>query len=158
VNRYDTTAPITRLGRLTHLGPVIPVRRVPLVVGVLASIVLGMGAALASGCVGHITGGDDDPVPDGPRDVCASGDADIPGPRLLRRLTGAELTTSVRAAFQLTAAEWVGPAVPADAPGRKRVTNKRHRLHVDHPPQQLQLERLGVDEQRLGRRCDAIAQ
>lgn len=88
--------------------------------------------ALLAGCVGYITGGgDEEPAPEGPRDLCASGERDIAGPRLLRRLTSNELTAGVRAAFGLSAAEWAGPALPADPAGRNGFTNNVDRLVVD---------------------------
>jgi hypothetical protein len=89
---------------------------------------------LGAGCVGHITGGggdDDGPSPDDPRNLCESGEADVAGPRLLRRLTTAELAASVRYAFDLPFAEWSGPSVPADAAGRNGFTNNVDRLVVD---------------------------
>ena len=62
----------------------------------LATVAALTASLLLGGCVGQILGGDrdedpgagGDPIaPDEPRDVCASGKADLPGPRLLRRLT-----------------------------------------------------------------------
>jgi len=91
------------------------------------------GLLLATACVGHITGGDDgeELPPDEPRNVCASGDADIAGPRLLRRLTSREYTASVRAVFGLSTTEWAGPSLPADPAGRNGFTNNVDRLLVD---------------------------
>jgi hypothetical protein len=80
-----------------------------------------------SGCVGNITGlggggGDDDATdpgnPDTPRNLCTSGEKDIAGPRLLRRLTAAELTASVRDVFALSAADWSGGS-PASSASRR---------------------------------------
>jgi hypothetical protein len=98
-------------------------------------------AALAvPGCVGEITGlgggaaGDDDDSvtnPDTPRNLCASGDKDIAGPRLLRRLTSAEVQASVRDVFALSAADWAGGALPTDPAGRNGFTNNADRLTVD---------------------------
>jgi hypothetical protein len=91
--------------------------------------------ATTSACVGHITGGDDgggeELPPDEPRNVCESGQADVAGPRLLRRLTSREYTASVRAVFGLSAAEWAGPSLPADPAGRNGFTNNVDRLLVD---------------------------
>jgi hypothetical protein len=94
--------------------------------------------AATSGCVGTITGlaggGDDasDPSnPDTPRNLCTSGDKDIAGPRLLRRLTSAELTASVRDVFALSAADWSGGSLPTDPAGRNGFTNNADRLTVD---------------------------
>lgn len=89
---------------------------------------------MLAGCVGYITGGgadDDGPVPDDPRNLCESGEADIAGPRLVRRLTAAEFAAGVRAAFGLSAAEWSGGSLPADAAGRNGFTNNVDRLIVD---------------------------
>jgi hypothetical protein len=98
-----------------------------------AAIVAVVAAAPIVGCVGHIGdgGGGDDVRPDEPRDVCASGEADVAGPRLLRRLTGDEYTASVRAVFALSSGEWAGPALPADPAGRNGFTNNVDRLLVD---------------------------
>jgi hypothetical protein len=98
-----------------------------------------LAAFVATGCVGDITGlgggaaGDDDGTsnPDTPRDVCASGEKDIAGPRLLRRLTSAELTASVRDVFALSAADWSGGGLPTDPAGRNGFTNNADRLTVD---------------------------
>jgi len=88
--------------------------------------------AVAAGCMGEIGGGDDDAVvPDGPRNLCESGGNDIAGPRLVRRLTATEYAASVRAVFGLAAADWSGPALPADAAGRNGFTNNVDRLVVD---------------------------
>lgn len=94
-----------------------------------ALVLLGLGA----GCVGHITDpdGGDDVRPDDPRNLCESGEADIAGPRLLRRLTTAEYTASIRAAFGLPSGEWAGPALPADPAARDGFTNNVDRLLVD---------------------------
>jgi len=91
-------------------------------------------ALALTACVGRITGGDDDGDDvnvDDPRNLCDSGERDVPGPRLLRRLTTAELTTSVRAVFGLDGNEWAGPALPADPAGRNGFTNNVDRLLVD---------------------------
>ncbi len=85
---------------------------------------------LLGACVGTIDGGPA-PDPDGPRDLCAPGARDVAGPRLLRRLTAAELDATVRAGFGLSRVEWAGPAVPADAAGRNGFTNNVDRLVVD---------------------------
>lgn len=87
--------------------------------------------SLLAGCVGWIGDAEPPPEPDGPRNLCAGGEADVAGPRLLRRLTGAELTSSLRAAFGLTPEEWAGPAVPADAAAANGFTNNVDRLIVD---------------------------
>ncbi|HUQ01693.1 MAG TPA: DUF1588 domain-containing protein [Kofleriaceae bacterium] len=97
-------------------------------------IASGLALATAAGCVGHITGGDDageELPPDEPRNVCSAGEADVAGPRLLRRLTSREYTASVRAVFGLSAAEWTGPSLPADPAGRNGFTNNVDRLLVD---------------------------
>lgn len=96
--------------------------------------------AATSGCVGTITGlgggaGDDDASdptnPDTPRNLCASGEQDIAGPRLLRRLTATELTASVRDVFALSASDWSGGSLPTDPAGRNGFTNNADRLTVD---------------------------
>ena len=79
-------------------------------------------------CVGTI---ETPPDPDAPRDVCEPGARDVRGPRLLRRLTAAELDATLRAGFGLSRDEWAGPAVPADAAGRNGFTNNVDRLVVD---------------------------
>lgn len=87
---------------------------------------------LAAGCTGVIHGSDAPPPdPDEPRGVCASGAADVAGPRLLRRMTSVELGATIRQAFGLSTAEWAGPAVPADAAGKNGLTNNVDRLIVD---------------------------
>jgi hypothetical protein len=91
-------------------------------------------ALLLVGCVGHITdpdGDGNDVHPDDPRNLCESGEADIAGPRLLRRLTTTEYTASVRAVFGLSSGEWAGPALPADPAARDGFTNNVDRLLVD---------------------------
>jgi hypothetical protein len=93
---------------------------------VLAAALVGAGA-----CYGEIHGPGVPVDPDGPRGICADGDADVAGPRLLRRLTSHELTASVRATFGLDPAEWAGPAVPADAAAQNGFTNNVDRLRVD---------------------------
>ena len=112
---------------------------------ILAAFALLVLAASTSGCVGEITGaiglggdgdggGDDDGGggnPDLPRNVCASGEKDIAGPRLVRRLTGAEMTASVRDVLRLSAAEWSGGSMPTDAAARNGFTNNADRLAVD---------------------------
>jgi hypothetical protein len=92
-------------------------------------------ALFSSACVGQILGGgagdDDDGPDDGPRNLCDGAEADVAGPRLLRRLTSPELTASIRYAFGLSAAEWAGPAVPADPASADGFTNNVDRLVVD---------------------------
>jgi hypothetical protein len=95
-----------------------------------------MAALFSSACVGQILGdgaGDDDGggPDDGPRNLCDGAEADVAGPRLLRRLTSPELTASIRYAFGLSAAEWAGPAVPADPASADGFTNNVDRLVVD---------------------------
>lgn len=85
---------------------------------------------LFAGCVGQI-GDVTPPDPDGPRNLCEAGERDVPGPRLLRRTTAAELTATIRGAFGLTPGEWAGPSVPSDAAGRNGFTNNVDRLIVD---------------------------
>jgi uncharacterized protein DUF1588/uncharacterized protein DUF1592/uncharacterized protein DUF1595/uncharacterized protein DUF1587 len=95
----------------------------------------------ATGCSGLITGGgaggddddDDDDVvdPDEPRNVCTTGEADIPGPRVVRRMTSREFTTSIRTVFGLSASDWAGPTLPPDPAGRNGFTNNVDRLIVD---------------------------
>jgi hypothetical protein len=87
-------------------------------------------ALLLVGCTATVTTAP--PIdPDGPRNICESGERDVAGPRLLRRLTGGELDAAIRNGFGLSAAEWAGPAVPADAAGRNGFTNNVDRLIVD---------------------------
>jgi hypothetical protein len=91
-----------------------------------------------TGCVGSILGsddgggggGDDIIPPDEPREVCASGEADLPGPRLLRRMTLPEFTANVLAGFTLTASEWRGGFLPPDPAGKNGFTNNVDRLRV----------------------------
>lgn len=99
-----------------------------------AARVIGVAGLLGlAGCWGTISGGgsDDGVSPDDPRELCADGDTDKPGPRLLRRLTAAELEATVRGALGLTPAEWAGPSVPADAAAQNGFTNNVDRLIVD---------------------------
>ena len=86
---------------------------------------------LLAGCYGEIGNVDTPPPDDGPRNLCEPGARDVPGPRLLRRTTGAELGATIRGAFDFTAAEWSGPSVPSDAAGRNGFTNNVDRLIVD---------------------------
>ena len=84
-----------------------------------------------AGCYGEIGGVAPPGDPDGPRNLCEAGERDVPGPRLLRRTTSAELAATIRGAFGLTTAEWAGPSVPSDAAGRTGFTNNVDRLIVD---------------------------
>jgi hypothetical protein len=105
--------------------------RAPIVLAaILAPLALG-------GCVGQILGGGDDGPDDGdpiapeePREICASGEADLPGPRLLRRLTLPEFTASVQAGLGLTDAEWKSGFLPPDPAGKNGFTNNVDRLRV----------------------------
>ncbi len=78
-------------------------------------------------------GGDDggETVTDDPRGVCEDDAANKPGPRLLRRLTGAEVDATVRAALRLDAVAWQGAQLPADGAARNGFTNNADRLVVD---------------------------
>ncbi len=84
-----------------------------------------------TGCWGTISGGGDDDAADDPRALCADGQSDKAGPRLLRRLTRGELEASVRSALGLSTAEWAGPSVPADGAAQNGFTNNVDRLTVD---------------------------
>jgi hypothetical protein len=86
-----------------------------------------------AGCWGVISGGpgDGDDSPEPPREVCADGETDKAGPRLLRRLTSLELEAAVRVALGLSEAEWAGPSVPADGAAQNGFTNNVDRLIVD---------------------------
>jgi hypothetical protein len=86
-------------------------------------------ALLLVGCTATVTTPPIDP--DGPRNLCESGERDVAGPRLLRRLTTPELDATIRNGLGLSAAEWAGPSVPADAAGRNGFTNNVDRLIVD---------------------------
>jgi len=104
------------------------------------TIVLPTVLALLTGCIGNILGSDGPgggggdkppPVTDEPRNLCASGQSDRPGPRLLRRLTGPELTASVRDAFGLSATDYRGSSLPPDPAGRNGFNNNADRLAID---------------------------
>jgi hypothetical protein len=104
----------------------------------IPALVAALSAALG-GCVGSILGddgggggggGDDIVPPDEPREVCASGEADLPGPRLLRRMTLPEFTSNVLAGFTLTGSEWRGGFLPPDPAGKNGFTNNVDRLRV----------------------------
>jgi hypothetical protein len=64
------------------------------------------------------------------RDLCQGVTGEVPGPRLLRRLTAEELDATVRAAFALAPAEWAGPALPPDPAAGNGFTNNADRLLV----------------------------
>ncbi|MEM9462472.1 MAG: DUF1592 domain-containing protein [Myxococcota bacterium] len=73
--------------------------------------------------------GGDEPIP--PSQPLCSGDAhDVPGPRLLRRLTVAEYELSVRHALALDEASWGGPTLSPDPAASTGYTNDAERLRV----------------------------
>jgi hypothetical protein len=90
------------------------------------------------GCVGGVvrdpdTGGTPPPV-GAARNQCQGQTGEIAGPRLLRRLTSAELETSVRAILGVDRAAWGGPTLPPDPASANGFTNNSDRLTVgpDH--------------------------
>jgi len=62
--------------------------------------------------------------------ACASADTQTIGHRALRRLTNAELETSIRATFGLDAAAWTGVNLPSDAGSHDGFTNNVDSLTV----------------------------
>jgi hypothetical protein len=62
--------------------------------------------------------------------ACPAGNSETVGRRVLRRLTGAELEATVRAAFNLTATEWKGPTIPPDPASFDGFNNNVDRLVV----------------------------
>jgi len=60
----------------------------------------------------------------------APGTGDLPGPRLLRRLTGKEVDATVRAVFGLDRAQWAGNLLPPDPASLDGFTNDVERLTV----------------------------
>jgi hypothetical protein len=63
--------------------------------------------------------------------LCVAGVCEVPGPRLLRRLTTAQVETTVRAVFGLGSADWRGHALPPDAAASNGFTNNADRLVVN---------------------------
>jgi hypothetical protein len=63
--------------------------------------------------------------------LCKTGDTDMAGPRLLRRLTLPEYETSIRKAFALDAAAWPGSTLPPDAAAANGFNNNADRLLVN---------------------------
>jgi hypothetical protein len=105
-----------------------------------------LAALLAVGCTGSIgeNGGQPPPPPNGgpgpgggpppgptpAKGVLAACTAEVPGRRLLRRLTVPELETSVRSVFGLDANQWKGLALPPDPASLNGFTNNVERLTV----------------------------
>ncbi len=63
--------------------------------------------------------------------LCAGEKTDVLGPRLLRRLTSAELEAALRAGLRLSASDWAGPALPPDPSAKNGFTNHADRLLVN---------------------------
>ncbi len=114
--------------------------------GLALGLGLGAGACYRGGADGDDLppGGDPDPAgedagddagdPDDPTPpslpLCSDDARDVPGPRLLRRLTAAEYEASVRHAFALDEAAWAGPTLPPDPAAGTGFTNDAERLQV----------------------------
>lgn len=108
-----------------------------------------LGSLALSACSSGYTHGDaydpeDDPAaeeddadpppaePPGPASepLCGDDARDVPGPRLLRRLTTEEFEVSVRQALGLDALAWAGPTLPPDPAAETGFTNDAERLRV----------------------------
>jgi hypothetical protein len=92
------------------------------------------------------------------------GTGDIPGPRLLRRLTGRELDATVRAVFGFDGATWQGNTLPPDPASIDGFTNNVDRLTVgeDYARGALETARKVADlvtsDAHLGRLLPCAAQ
>ncbi|MEE9386292.1 MAG: DUF1592 domain-containing protein [Nannocystaceae bacterium] len=64
-------------------------------------------------------------------DVCEDGGRDIPGPRLLRRLTAREFSATIRDVFQLDDDSWSSVVLPPDPAARNGFTNNANRLRIN---------------------------
>ncbi len=67
----------------------------------------------------------------GAKGLCVADESDVPGPRMLRRLTTTQVEVTVRAIFGLTTDDWSGHALPPDAAASNGFTNNADRLVVN---------------------------
>jgi len=110
-------------------------QRRPWMIGLALVTCVGTGACYRGSEAGGLDGDGDGGGPDEPtppsEPLCSGEDTeDVPGPRLLRRLTADEYEGSVRFALQLDDASWSGPMLPPDPASGTGYTNDAERLRV----------------------------
>ena len=88
------------------------------------------GGGMAGTAVGGAGGSATMPEPAATLTCESPGTGDLPGPRLLRRLTGREVDATVRAVFGFDAATWQGNTLPPDPASIDGFTNNVDRLTV----------------------------
>ncbi len=90
-----------------------------------------LAAVLAAGCTGYVGELGPEKTPGAAAPTCTAGARDVAGPRLLRRLTGAELDTGIRAALGLSENAWSGGTLPPDPSAANGFTNNAGRVLVN---------------------------